>query len=80
MPDRFIPLAENNGLIVPIGAWVLREACTTAARWRALHPDRELLSMAVNVSARQIASPDLLVTSRKPARCPVSIPPDWSSN
>ena len=61
MPDRFIPLAENNGLIVPIGAWVLREACATAARWHENHPDHDRLTMAVNVSARQIASPDLLV-------------------
>ena len=60
MPDRFIPLAEETGLIVPIGAWVLDEACRTAARWQRAHPDQADLSMAVNVSARQIASPELV--------------------
>jgi diguanylate cyclase (GGDEF)-like protein len=49
-PLAFIPMAERNGLIGPIGAWVLREACTQAVAW----PD---LEMAVNVSPRQLADP-----------------------
>ncbi|MFD1732859.1 EAL domain-containing protein [Deinococcus malanensis] len=50
-PATFIPLAEETGLIVPLGAWVLREACTQAVRWQvAGHPD---LVVAVNVSVRQ---------------------------
>jgi diguanylate cyclase (GGDEF)-like protein len=61
MPDQFIPLAEENGLIVPIGAWVLNEACRQSVVWREAHPEHCDLSMSVNVSARQIASPDLLV-------------------
>jgi diguanylate cyclase (GGDEF)-like protein len=53
-PDRFVPVAEACGLIVPIGRWVLGEAARTAARWQRAHGvDR--LSMAVNVSARQLA-------------------------
>jgi EAL domain-containing protein (putative c-di-GMP-specific phosphodiesterase class I) len=60
MPDRFIPIAESSGLIVGIGEWVLAEACATAARWRRDYPDHGSLSMAVNISARQIASPDLV--------------------
>jgi EAL domain-containing protein (putative c-di-GMP-specific phosphodiesterase class I) len=60
VPDRFIPLAEGNGQIVPIGRWVLAEACRTAARWQADHPRAQPISMAVNVSARQLASDDLL--------------------
>jgi diguanylate cyclase (GGDEF)-like protein/PAS domain S-box-containing protein len=59
-PDRFIPIAEESGLIVPIGQWVLAEATRTAARWQQAHPRRSPLSMAVNVSARQLAS-DALV-------------------
>jgi diguanylate cyclase (GGDEF)-like protein len=53
-PTEFIPLAEENGLIVPIGEWVLREACREAARWP------EHLKVAVNVSVVQFKSPGLL--------------------
>jgi diguanylate cyclase (GGDEF)-like protein/PAS domain S-box-containing protein len=59
-PDRFIPIAEDTGLIVQIGRWVLGEACRQAALWRAELPGCHDLSMAVNVSARQIASPNLV--------------------
>ncbi len=58
-PDRFVPVAEDLDLIGEIGAWVLREACTAAAAWRRL-PGGEHLTMAVNVSAVQLASPDLV--------------------
>jgi len=56
-PMEFIPVAEECGLIVPIGEWVLRTACTDAARWKvAGHP----LRMAVNLSAIQFRSPQLV--------------------
>ena len=58
VPDKFIPIAERNGLIIPIGRWVLRTACQTAAVWRERY--RDDLTMAVNLSARQLASADLL--------------------
>ena len=58
-PDRFVPVAEDLDLIGEIGAWVLREACATAAGWRRL-PGGGDLTMAVNVSAVQLASPDLV--------------------
>ncbi len=51
-PSSFIPLAEEIGLIVSIGAWVLREACATAARWP------ENITIAVNISAAQMRNPD----------------------
>jgi len=57
MPDEFIPVAEETGLIVPLGAWVLREACEEAAR---LHADGWRLKMAVNLSTRQLAHPGLV--------------------
>jgi diguanylate cyclase (GGDEF)-like protein len=50
-PDVFIPIAEDNGTIVPIGRWVLQQACTQGAAWhRAGHP----LNISVNASARQL--------------------------
>jgi diguanylate cyclase (GGDEF)-like protein len=57
-PAQFIPLAEETGLIVPIGRWVLKEACAQAMAWqrRGLLP----LSMAVNLSPRQFADEHLL--------------------
>jgi EAL domain-containing protein (putative c-di-GMP-specific phosphodiesterase class I) len=54
-PMRFIPLAERNGLIIPIGAWVLQEACHQLAAW-----GDDALSMSVNVSARQLGSTELV--------------------
>ena len=53
-PAQFIPIAEDSGLIVPIGIWVLREACRQAEVWRA--EGLPLTSMAVNVSARELRS------------------------
>ncbi len=57
-PARFISLAEETGLIVPLGAWVIRTACAQNAMWRrnGLRPMR----VAVNVSARQFVEPDFV--------------------
>jgi diguanylate cyclase (GGDEF)-like protein/PAS domain S-box-containing protein len=57
-PARFIPVAEETGLIVPVGEWILRAACTQAQRWRSQGLDLSLLS--VNISARQFRSPNLV--------------------
>ena len=56
-PLTFVPLAEETGLIVPIGRWVLREACAQLARWRETLPDGDVLSINVNVSGRQLSEP-----------------------
>ena len=52
-PDEFVPLAEETGLIVPIGLWVLREACQTMQRWQVEFPTNPPLEISVNVSVRQ---------------------------
>ena len=54
-PGEFIALAEETGLIVPIGTWVLRESCRLASRWQAERIADEPLAVRVNVSARQLA-------------------------
>jgi diguanylate cyclase (GGDEF)-like protein len=56
-PESFIPLAEENGMIVPIGRWVLEQACAQAATWAALGYE---LSLSVNVSAHQLERTDFV--------------------
>ncbi|MBI5090591.1 MAG: EAL domain-containing protein, partial [Actinobacteria bacterium] len=56
--DRFISIAEQTGAILGIGRWVLREACRTAAGWKQRH--QVPLTIAVNLSARQLSSPQLI--------------------
>ncbi len=58
-PDRFIPMAEDSGLILPIGDWVLRTACLQLKAWEH-HPLTRNLMVAVNVSARQFRQPDFV--------------------
>ncbi|HTQ53701.1 MAG TPA: EAL domain-containing protein [Bryobacteraceae bacterium] len=58
-PDQFIPLAEETGMIVPIGLWVMREACLAMQRWHAEFPTIPPLEVSVNVSVRQFREPDL---------------------
>jgi len=59
-PNEFIPMAEETGLIVPIGRWVLQRACATAAAWRRATSRAEGLFLAVNISGKQFSQPDLL--------------------
>jgi diguanylate cyclase (GGDEF)-like protein len=59
-PDRFISLAEQTGQIVPIGRWVLREACQQLSRWQRQVPATAPRTVSVNLSARQLHDPDLV--------------------
>jgi diguanylate cyclase (GGDEF)-like protein len=58
-PTHFVPLAEETGLIVPIGGWVLLAACRQTAAWNAARPGQPPLTVSVNLSARQLQEPDL---------------------
>ncbi|MEV6598794.1 EAL domain-containing protein [Actinoplanes sp. NPDC051346] len=61
-PADFIPAAERTGLIVPVGEWVLREACRQGAEWQLRHGDRVPSKINVNVSARQLQEPSFVDT------------------
>ena len=60
LPAEFIPIAEQSGLIVPIGEWVLRAACASMKRWH--DAGVPLIRIAVNLSARQFMQPNLIQT------------------
>jgi predicted signal transduction protein with EAL and GGDEF domain len=69
LPDRFIPVAEDSGLIVPLGAWILRQACADAVKW----PPR--FKVAVNLSPAQFKHGDLLGVL-KSALADTGLPPE----
>jgi len=63
-PDAFMQIAEETGLIVPIGAWMLSAACAQLAEWQVTGAVPRSLKIAVNLSFRQVASPGLIDTVR----------------
>ncbi len=60
LPNDFIPLAEETGLILPIGGWVLRESCRQMSEWRKAYPAAQNLIVSINLSARQLEQIDLI--------------------
>ncbi len=64
-PGQFVPVAEESGLIVPLGAWVLNEALRQAAAWLRAVPGHPHFLLSVNLSPRQLASPDLVPMLRR---------------
>jgi EAL domain-containing protein (putative c-di-GMP-specific phosphodiesterase class I) len=63
-PGEFIPLAEDTGLIVPLGEWVLSEACRQVAIWQRQFPSDPPLAVTVNVSAKQFSEPGMVEKTR----------------
>ncbi len=63
-PNEFIPLAEESGLIIPIGRWVLLEACRQMHAWHKQFPEKSHLTISVNVSMKQF-TPDLIETIKQ---------------
>src|SRR5204863_9963450 len=76
LPSEFIPVAEQTGAIVPLGAWVLGEGCREVAAWNwGRDPDRQL-NVSVNLSARQLGDchlPDLVSTALSESGLPPSL-------
>ena len=75
-PDEFIPIAEENGLILPLGRWILFESCRQMREWQDKNPAAVVLKLSVNLSCKQFSQPDLveqvtaaLVSTRLDARC-----------
>jgi diguanylate cyclase (GGDEF)-like protein/PAS domain S-box-containing protein len=61
-PEEFVPVAEEIGLIIPLGKVVLEEACRWAVRWQEEHPRLSPMLMNVNISPKQLQRPDLITT------------------
>jgi diguanylate cyclase (GGDEF)-like protein len=74
LPDQFIPMAEETGLIIPLGQWALEEACRQNKRWQQTGFD--LVPVAVNLSARQFTDADL-VERVSSALSAVELDPQW---
>jgi EAL domain-containing protein (putative c-di-GMP-specific phosphodiesterase class I) len=60
-PDKFLDVAEETGLIVPLGAWVIDEACRALAAWRG-RPESASMRLSVNLGARELTHPDAVTT------------------
>jgi diguanylate cyclase (GGDEF)-like protein/PAS domain S-box-containing protein len=58
-PSQFIPVAEETGLIIPMGEWILRKACAQTRAWQDQYPMDGPLTISVNLSGKQLAQPDL---------------------
>jgi len=75
-PDRFIGIAEDSGLIVPIGSWILRESLRTACAWNRARDPADALKIAVNLSPRQFMNHDLVADVRA-ALQETGCQPEW---
>lgn len=75
-PAAFIDMAEETGLIVPLGMFVLRRACEAIKRVMDLYPERSWMHMSINLSARQFAAPDLVADVRQVIE-QTGVQPNW---
>jgi diguanylate cyclase (GGDEF)-like protein/PAS domain S-box-containing protein len=67
-PGDFIPIAEETGLIIPIGQWVLEEACRQIRKWQEQYPQHPPLQISVNLSGKQFTQPTLIDQIRRVLR------------
>jgi diguanylate cyclase (GGDEF)-like protein/PAS domain S-box-containing protein len=74
-PSEFVPLAEESGLIVPMGEWVIWESCAALARWQRLDPQKAPRVVSVNVSRAELAQGPRLLNCVREALAAVDLPP-----
>jgi diguanylate cyclase (GGDEF)-like protein/PAS domain S-box-containing protein len=74
-PAEFVPLAEESGLIVPMGEWVMRESCAALARWQRLDPEKAPRVVSVNVSRAELAQGPRLLNCVREALAAAHLPP-----
>jgi diguanylate cyclase (GGDEF)-like protein len=60
LPSEFIPIAEETGLIIPLGEWVLREACRQLQAWHLAYPEQAALTISVNLAGKQLREPSFI--------------------
>ncbi len=60
LPDEFLRVAEESGLILPLGEWILNEACSQLSEWHQAYPELQNVSINVNISNRQFSQPDFV--------------------
>ena len=75
-PSEFVPLAEESGLIVPMGEWVMRESCAALARWQRLDPQKAPRVVSVNVSRAELAQGPKLLRTVHDALDAAHLPPE----
>lgn len=75
-PSEFVPLAEESGLIVPMGEWVMRESCAALARWQRLDPQKAPKVVSVNVSRAELAQGSRLLRTVHDALDAARLPPE----
>ena len=75
LPDSFIPMAEETGLIVPLGRWVMREACAQTVRWHRRHGVEAVPQVSVNVSGRELDRGQRFVAQVKDILDETGLPP-----
>lgn len=74
-PAEFVPLAEESGLIVPVGEWVMRESCLALARWQKMDPEKAPRVVSVNVSRAELGQGQRLLNCVREALDAAGLPP-----
>jgi diguanylate cyclase (GGDEF)-like protein/PAS domain S-box-containing protein len=75
-PAEFVPIAEESGLIIQVGEWVLKESCAALARWQKMDPEKAPRVVSVNISRAELAQGERLLDSVQQALDAAKLPPE----